>query len=124
MVVRNPRPRKPDQSAVELAIAALDGSPNPLDMDMMGIDPDPTSLDLTLAGRATGTPPSRGRLLAGPKSGSQERSLRRENAPSPPPRICAEGDYDPVRCGTHGFGCGMCYETAQGFLDQAGALIW
>ena len=40
--------KEPKESAVELAIAALDGNPNPLDMDTRGIDPDPTSLDLTL----------------------------------------------------------------------------
>jgi hypothetical protein len=31
---------------VDLALAALDGNPNPLDMDTRDIDPDPTSLDM------------------------------------------------------------------------------
>jgi len=36
-----------------MAIAAVEDSPrpSPLDMDMSGIDPDPTSLDLTLPGK-------------------------------------------------------------------------
>ena len=38
--------KKAKPTAVDLAVAALDGNPNPLDMDMNGIDPDPTSLDL------------------------------------------------------------------------------
>ena len=46
MATRSPRPKKPMRTAVELAIAALDGNPNPLDMDTRDIDPDPTSLDL------------------------------------------------------------------------------
>jgi hypothetical protein len=44
-------PKKPEKSAVELAVAALEGNPNPLDMDMRDIDPAPTSLDLTLPGK-------------------------------------------------------------------------
>ena len=51
MAVRNPQPKEPDKSAVELAVAALDGNPNPLDMDMSGITPAPTSLDLPLPGK-------------------------------------------------------------------------
>lgn len=38
--------KTPMRSAVDLAVAALDGSPNPLDTDMRDIDPDRTSLDL------------------------------------------------------------------------------
>jgi hypothetical protein len=51
MMARNPQPKKPEESAVELAVAALDGNPDPLDMDMSGIDPAPTSLDLPLPGK-------------------------------------------------------------------------
>jgi hypothetical protein len=51
MMARNPQPKKPEESAVELAVAALDGNPSPLDMDMRAIDPDPTSLDLALPGK-------------------------------------------------------------------------
>ena len=51
MMARNPQPKKPEKSAVELAVAALEGSPNPLDMDMRDIDPAPTSLDLPLPGK-------------------------------------------------------------------------
>ena len=34
------------ESAAELAVGALEGNPNPIDMDMRGIDPAPTSLDM------------------------------------------------------------------------------
>jgi hypothetical protein len=34
------------RTAVDLAVAALDGNPNPLDMDLRDFDPAPTSLDL------------------------------------------------------------------------------
>jgi hypothetical protein len=46
MSIGKPQRKKPKESAVDLAIAALDGNPNPLDMDMSEVDPDPTSLDL------------------------------------------------------------------------------
>jgi hypothetical protein len=53
MVVRNPQPRKLVESAVEMAIAAMEDSPrpSPLDQDMSAVDPDPTCLDLTLPGK-------------------------------------------------------------------------
>ena len=51
MVEETRSPKKPEKSAVELAVAALDGNPSPLDMDMRAIDPDPTSLDLALPGK-------------------------------------------------------------------------
>ena len=49
----NQQPRKPVESAVDLAVAALDGnpSPSPLDQDMSAVGPYPTSLDLTLPGK-------------------------------------------------------------------------
>jgi hypothetical protein len=43
--------KKAKPTAVDLAVAALDGNPSPLDMDMRAIDPDPTSLDLALPGK-------------------------------------------------------------------------
>jgi hypothetical protein len=46
MAIRKPKPKEPEESAVDLAVAALDGNEHPLDMDMRDIDPDPTSLDL------------------------------------------------------------------------------
>ena len=46
MGIKSPRSKKPITTAVDLAVAALDGNPNPLDMDTRDIDPDPTSLDL------------------------------------------------------------------------------
>ena len=62
MLVRNPQPRKPVECAVELAIAAVEDSPrpSPLDQDMSAVDPDPTSLDLTLPGKPDGRPDATG----------------------------------------------------------------
>jgi|GEM_PF-1241840 len=52
-MARNKQPRKPVECAVEMAIAAVESSPlpSPLDQDMSAVDPDPTSLDLTLPGK-------------------------------------------------------------------------
>jgi hypothetical protein len=46
MAIRKAQPKNPKESVVDLAIAAIEGNPNPLDMDLTGIDPAPTSLDL------------------------------------------------------------------------------
>jgi hypothetical protein len=46
MTERTRQAGKREQSAVELAVASLDGNPNPMDVNMEGLDPDPTSLDL------------------------------------------------------------------------------
>ena len=46
MVVAVHNSQKPKESAVELAIAALEGSLNTLDMDTRDMDFTPTSLDL------------------------------------------------------------------------------
>jgi len=80
MMVRNPQPRKPVESAVEMAVAAVEDSPrpSPLDQDMSAVDPDPTSLDLTVPGKpdnqhAAETGAARG--------GAKGRSLRRKNRP-------------------------------------------
>ena len=53
MMARNRQPRKPAESAVEMAIAAVEDSPrpSPLDQDMSAVDPHPTCLDLTLPGK-------------------------------------------------------------------------
>ena len=54
-------PMKQLRTAVDLAVAAtLDGNPNPLDMDMNGIDPDPTSLDLPEVRPRRGSSPASG----------------------------------------------------------------
>jgi hypothetical protein len=55
------------RTAVEMAIAALEDSPrpNPLDQDMSAVDPDPTSLDLTLPGK----PGNRHAAETGPANG-------------------------------------------------------
>jgi hypothetical protein len=55
-------PMKQLRTAVDLAVAAaLDGNPNPLDMDMRDIDPDPTSLDLVGSQKAETCPRPRRR---------------------------------------------------------------
>jgi len=46
MAFRKPRPRKPKESGVDLALAALEPRANPLDMPMARFDPSPTALDL------------------------------------------------------------------------------
>ena len=51
MTAGSPQPKKSMRTFVQMAIAAVEGNPSPLDMDMRGIDPDPTSLDLTLPGK-------------------------------------------------------------------------
>jgi hypothetical protein len=49
-------PKTPTEFVVELAVAALDGNPNPLDMDMKGIGESPSDLDLTLPGKPKNRP--------------------------------------------------------------------
>ncbi len=43
---RKPQRRIPVRSAVKMAIAAVEGSGHPFDLDVRGLDPSPTSLDL------------------------------------------------------------------------------
>jgi len=52
-MVRNPQPGKPAESALEMAVAAVEDSPrpSPLDQDMTGIGESPSDLDLTLPGK-------------------------------------------------------------------------
>jgi hypothetical protein len=45
-MVRDRRSRKTAESAVDLAIAAIEGQPNVMDMPMVGFDPSPGALDL------------------------------------------------------------------------------
>jgi hypothetical protein len=56
MASRNLRARKPGQSTIEMAIAALDGSVHPLDLDVRDLDPSPTGLDLPAAQEAATGP--------------------------------------------------------------------
>jgi hypothetical protein len=44
-------PKKPTEFVVELAVAALEGNLNPLDMDATGIGESPSDLDLALPGK-------------------------------------------------------------------------
>jgi len=62
MAVRNSQSKKPRGYAAELAVAALDGNSNPLDADMSGIDPSPTSLNLYGSQEAMCSDPRRSRL--------------------------------------------------------------
>jgi hypothetical protein len=52
-MARNRQPRKPVESAVEMAVAAVEDNPlpSPLDQDMAGIGEPPSDLDLTLPGK-------------------------------------------------------------------------
>jgi hypothetical protein len=59
-MARNQQPKKPEKSDVDLAVAALDGNPNPLDMDMRDIGESPTDLDLTLPGKPDDRPDAAG----------------------------------------------------------------
>jgi hypothetical protein len=45
-MTRDRQPIKAEESAVEMAIAALDGQPNAMDMPMTEFDPSPGALDL------------------------------------------------------------------------------
>jgi hypothetical protein len=79
MVDETRSPKKPKKSAVELAIAALDGNPNPLDMDMKNIGDSPTDLDLPLPGK----PDDRHAAETGAaRGGAKGRSLRRKKRPA------------------------------------------
>jgi len=46
MALRNLRPKKQGQTALELALMAIEPNANPLDADMSGVGTDPTDLDL------------------------------------------------------------------------------
>jgi hypothetical protein len=46
MLIEIHNDKKPNESALEMDVAALEGNPNPLDMDMSSVNPDPTSLDM------------------------------------------------------------------------------
>jgi hypothetical protein len=46
MATRKHQPKEPKESAVDLAVAAVEGNANPLDEDMSAVSPDRTSLDL------------------------------------------------------------------------------
>lgn len=47
MVAKNQRCKKAEQSAIEMALAAIEGRPNPLDdPELRKVSPDPTSLDM------------------------------------------------------------------------------
>jgi hypothetical protein len=72
----NQQPRKPVESAVEMAIAAVEDSPrpSPLDQDMSAVGPYPTSLDLTLPGKPDDRPDAAGPGAA--RGGAKGRSLQ------------------------------------------------
>jgi hypothetical protein len=49
MIVKN-RQAKMTTDDIEMAVRAVEGIPNAMDMDFSGVDPDPTSLDLAAEG--------------------------------------------------------------------------
>ena len=79
-MARNRQPRSPVESAVEMAIAAVEDSPRPSPLDVdMDISTDPTSLDLTLPGR----PDNRHAAESGAApGGAKGRSLRHKDRPT------------------------------------------
>jgi hypothetical protein len=50
MIPRNIQAKKPANADIEMAVRAVEGVPNAMDMDLSGIDPEPTFLDLATAG--------------------------------------------------------------------------
>ena len=52
MAIRKHQPTESKVSAVSLAIAAVEGQPNVMDMPMAGFDPSPGALDLPLKDQA------------------------------------------------------------------------
>jgi hypothetical protein len=46
MATRGPRPNKTMRTAVDLAVAAVQGNPSVMDLPMAGFDPSPGALDL------------------------------------------------------------------------------
>jgi hypothetical protein len=51
------------ESIAELAVAALDGNPNPLDMDLSGIGESPSDLDLEGSQEAMRSDPRRSECI-------------------------------------------------------------
>jgi hypothetical protein len=50
MVCKNLQSNKPTSADIEMAVRAVEGVPNAMDMDFSGVDPDPTSLDIVPEG--------------------------------------------------------------------------
>lgn len=46
MAVRKPQPKNPKESAIRMAVLAVQGNPSVMDTPMGGIDPSPGALDL------------------------------------------------------------------------------
>lgn len=96
-----PQPKKLIKPQVDLAVTALEGNPNPLDMDLKGIGPVPTSLDLV---------------------GTQE-----SRTCSIPPRcatdIPPEGDSSRPVIEMHGSGSINRFESCDGFMDQTNGVF-
>lgn len=71
-------PRKPKKSAIELAVAALDGTPNAMDIDLSATGESPTDLALTSPSK----PDNRHAAETGAaRGGAKDRALRRRNRP-------------------------------------------
>jgi hypothetical protein len=50
MVSKNLRSDKPTEADIEMAVRTVEGIPNAMDMDLSGVDPEPTSLDICSEG--------------------------------------------------------------------------
>ena len=50
MARKNLRGKMPTRAEVEMAVRAVEGVPNAMDMDYSEVDPDPTSLDIVPEG--------------------------------------------------------------------------
>jgi hypothetical protein len=46
MMLKNRQAKRPTKAEIEMAIRAVEGIPNAMDMDFASVDPDPTSLVL------------------------------------------------------------------------------
>ena len=50
MMLKNRQAKRPTTAEIEMALRAVEGIPNAMDMDLSGVDPEPTSLDICSEG--------------------------------------------------------------------------
>jgi hypothetical protein len=55
MAFKNLNANKPATAEIEMAVRAVEGVPNAMDMDFSGVDPDPTSVDIAPEGNGVVT---------------------------------------------------------------------
>ena len=117
-MARNTQPRKPVESAVEMAIAAMEDSPrpSPLDQDMSAVDPSPTSLDLVLPANLD----NRHAPSAGPKGSPCDGRIARR----PDPESRGRSRFQPGCRRVHGSGAtGWCRRFHES-VDHICGAIW